>query len=60
MSDEEEFIPYKSERKLANLFRIEPLLNQNKLLQDKITLLIKETLKEAQSKIGRASCRERV
>ena len=47
MSDEEEFIPYKSERKLADLFRTEALLNQNKKLQDKITSLIKETLKEA-------------
>ena len=47
MSDEEEFIPHKSERKLADLFRKEPLLNQNKELQDKIIFLIKETLKEA-------------
>lgn len=47
MSDEEEFIPCKSERKLADLFRREPLLKQNKELQDKITSLIKETLKEA-------------
>ena len=47
MSDEEEFIPYKFERKLANLFRTEPLLNQNKELQDKIISLIKKTLKEA-------------
>ena len=43
----EEIIPLKSERKLANLFRREPLLKQNKELQDKITSLIKETLKEA-------------
>ena len=47
MSDEEEFIPYKSQKKLANLFRMELLLNQNKELQDKITSLIKEILKEA-------------
>lgn len=44
---DEEYIPFKSERKLANLFRTEPLLNQNKELQDKIISLIKETLKEA-------------
>ena len=47
MSEEEEFIPYKSERKLANLFRITPELQQNKVLQDKIVSLIKETLQEA-------------
>ena len=46
---DEEFIPYKSERKLANLFRTDPLLNQNKELQDKITSLIKGTLKEARA-----------
>lgn len=44
---DEEYIPFKSERKLANLFRTEPLLNQNKELQDRITYLIKEILKEA-------------
>ncbi len=47
MSEEEEFIPYKSERKLANLFRVTPELQQNRALQDKIVSLIKETLQEA-------------
>jgi len=44
---EEEFIPYKSERKLANLFRVTPELRQNRALQNKIVSLIKETLQEA-------------
>lgn len=47
MSDEEEFIPCKSERKLANLFRITPVLSQSKELQNQIITIIKETLKEA-------------
>lgn len=43
---EEEFIPSKSERKLANLFRMAPELRQNKELQYQIIALAKEMLLE--------------
>ena len=46
---EEEFIPLKSERKLANLFRIIPLFRKNKELQKIITAWAKETLSEARA-----------
>ena len=44
-----EIIPFKSERKLANLFMAEPLLRQNKELQNKITSLIQEILAAART-----------
>lgn len=43
---EEEFIPSKSERKLANLFRMAPELSQNKELQYQIIAWAKEMLLE--------------
>lgn len=40
----EEVMLTETERKLANFFRMEPLLNRNKELQNKITSLIQEIL----------------
>jgi len=52
MSDEEVFIPFMSERKLTDLFRITPELKQNKELQDKIIIWAKEMLMEAREEWG--------
>ena len=46
---EEEFIPLKSERQLAKLFRIIPIFRKNKELQKTITDWAKEMLTEARA-----------
>ncbi len=49
IDDLEDLMPFKSERKLANFLRAEPLLNQNKELQNKIISLIQEILTDART-----------